>query len=107
GALSVFLIGIFVVTAYNQGVFDMNYATNSVKEEAVSESAPADMSSMMTMDGAETSGWMQSEGESIAQVPSTNMADTRLKTFSAEEKSQKIIKNADLSIYVEKFDEKV
>ncbi|HQE06493.1 MAG TPA: DUF4349 domain-containing protein [Tepidanaerobacteraceae bacterium] len=107
GALSVFLIGIFVVTAYNQGVFDMNYATNSVKEEAVSESAPADMSSMMTMDGAGTSGWMQSEGESIAQVPSTNMADTRLKTFSAEEKSQKIIKNADLSIYVEKFDEKV
>lgn len=106
-AVSVFLVGIFVVTVYNLGNFDMNYATESAKDEATYESAPAAQSPIMMMDSAGTSGQRQLESESISQAPQTNMADTRLKTFSAEEKTQKIIKNADISIHVERFDEKV
>ncbi|NLZ52520.1 MAG: DUF4349 domain-containing protein [Thermoanaerobacteraceae bacterium] len=104
--MSVLLVGIFVVTVYNQGNFDINYATKSVKDEAVYESAPAAESPMIN-DGAGISGQIQLENESIRQAPQTSMADTSLKAFSAEEKTQKIIKNDDISIYVEKFDEKL
>jgi len=106
-AVSVILVGIFVVTVYNLGNFDNNYATESAKDEAAYESAPAAQSPIMMMDSAGSSGQRQLESESISQAPETNMADTRLKTFSAEEKTQKIVRSADISIYVEKFDEKV
>lgn len=106
--MSVLLLGIFVVTVYNLSPFHMNYATKSAKENAAYELAPAgDTPMMMMSEGAGMSDQRQIESESITQVPQTNIADAGLKTFSAEERSQKIIKSADISIYVEKFDEKI
>lgn len=49
----------------------------------------------------------QIEDESFDGANELNMAGQSLKTFAAEERAQKIIKNADISIYVENFDEKV
>ncbi|HHV18161.1 MAG TPA: DUF4349 domain-containing protein [Thermoanaerobacterales bacterium] len=104
--MSVLLIGIFVVTVYNLGIFNMNYATKSAKDEAAYESAPAAQSPMM-MSRTGMSAQDQVERESLDGAGDMNMAGQSLKTFSTEERTQKIIKNADMSIYVEKFDEKV
>lgn len=104
--MSVFLIGIIVVTVYNMGIFNMNYATKSAKDEAAYESAPAAESPMMMgRVGMPTENKVESE--SFDGARDMNMAMQSLKTFSTEERTQKIIKNADMSIYVEKFDEKV
>ncbi len=104
--MSVLFIGIFVVTVYNLGIFNMNYATKSVNDEAAYESAPAAESPMMTS-GAGMPTQDQVESESFDGVKDMNMARQSQKAISTEERVQKIIKNADMSIYVEKFDEKV
>jgi len=106
GAVSVLLLGLFVVTAYNQGYFDMNYATTSVKDEATYESSQAGQSPMM-MEGYGSSDQTMLEREAGSQVPEVNMVDAGFKAFSTAQKTQKIIKNAEITIYVEKFDEKV
>jgi len=104
--MSILIIGIFVLTIYNQENFNVNYATKSVKEEAAYESAPSDQSTMM-MDSSGAFGQTEAESKSISQDTLSNKADIGLQTFSSEERTQKIIKSADITIYVEKFDEKV
>jgi hypothetical protein len=104
--MSVFLIGIFVVTVYNLGIFNMNYASKSAKDEAAYESTPAAESPMMMgREGMSTQN--QVESESFDGARGMNTARQSQKAISTEERAQKIIKNADMSIYVEKFDEKV
>ncbi len=104
--MSVLIIGVFVVTLSKMGILSMNYTENSIKDEAPQISAPAaepyemrSSSKMLPQD--------QIEDESFDGANELNMAGQSLKTFAAEERAQKIIKNADISIYVENFDEKV
>lgn len=104
--MSMFLIGIFVVTVYNLGIFNMNYTAKSAKNEMSQDAAPAAESPMMRGKARMlTQG--QAESENFDMAGDMNMEGQELKTFSVEEKTQKIIKNADISIYVEKFDERV
>jgi len=98
-AVSALLIGIFVFTAYNQGSFNMNYATKSAKEEAATESSYAGQAPMMMKS-------LGSSNQIERESPQANIADAGINSFTAE-RTQKIIKNADITIYVEKFDEKV
>jgi len=104
--MSVFIIGVFVFALSNLGIFSVNYAENSIKDEAPQSSAPAaesyDMRSSSKMLPQD-----QVEDESFDGANEMNMAGQNLKTFAAKERAQKIIKNADISIYVENFDEKV
>ena len=102
--IGVFIIGILVVTTYNLGIFGVNYATKNAKDEAISESAPAAPQEPSTMmNRANVSG--QSEGDH--EAGEIGITKESLKAFSANERVQKIIKNANMSIYVEQFDKKV
>lgn len=99
--MSVLIIGVFVVTLSKMGILSMNYTKNSIKDEAPQISAPAAEPYEMR------SGEAQVENESFDGAQDVNTSGRSLKTFAAKERAQKIIKNADISIYVENFDEKV
>ncbi|WP_213973745.1 DUF4349 domain-containing protein [Tepidanaerobacter acetatoxydans] len=100
--MSVFIIGVFVVTLSKMGILSMDYTKNSsINDEAPQISAPAAESYEMRSSEA------QVENESFDGAQDVNTSGRSLKTFAAEEREQKIIKNADISIYVENFDEKV
>ena len=104
--VGVFLVGIFLVSVYNQNNLGINFATKSTKDEAAYEIAPAGPDLLM-MEGAGVSNGRQLESESASSVQQMSSADTSLKASSTQERTQKIIKNAHISIYVEKFDAKV
>ncbi|MDD4570696.1 MAG: DUF4349 domain-containing protein [Tepidanaerobacteraceae bacterium] len=101
-----FLIGIFVATVYNLGNSNMNFATKSARDEATQESAPAAESPMMN-DDVRMFSQEQGKNEIFGAAADLRGGGQKLKNLSTEERSDKIIKNADMSIYVENFDKKV
>ena len=107
----VFLIGIFTVTLYKTGNLNMNFAMKSARNEMTREIAPAEepeMTDGAEMFSAQSRGMPDSamEYDEVSNDVAANMGGRALKTESSE-MTQKIIKNVDMSIYVENFDKKV
>jgi hypothetical protein len=106
--MGIFIIGIFIATIYNPAnVNYMSFDTQSTKDEAASEAGPSAEEPQMMSSRAMMYNHDMAEGESIDGGYGLGGVDHKISIQSTEARSEKIIKNADLSIYVEDFDDKV